>query len=123
LCARLLATTRFSRRWLWGLSQRYRATDRAFLNPIILVETAWTLRARYKYPKLEVLQHIKKLMGSEAYHVVDRDAVSEALQTSTKHSIDFADALIGEINRLAGCTATVTFDAAVLQVPGFAQLQ
>jgi predicted nucleic-acid-binding protein len=93
------------------------------LNPIVLVETAWTLRARYKYPKLHVLQHIEKLMGSKAYHVVDRDVVSNALESCRVHSIDFADALIGEINRLAGSTTTMTFDDGVLHVSGFTQLQ
>jgi predicted nucleic-acid-binding protein len=93
------------------------------LNPIVMVETAWTPRARYKYPKLKVLEHIKKIMGSEAYHVVDRDAVSEALQASKKHPVDFADALIGEINRRAGCTTTMTFDEGVVHAPGFTRLQ
>jgi predicted nucleic-acid-binding protein len=93
------------------------------LNPIVLVETAWTLRARYKYPMLEILDHIKNFMGSTAYHIIDRDAVSEALATSRKHSIDFADALIGEINRLAACTTTMTFDEGACQAPIFTQLQ
>jgi predicted nucleic-acid-binding protein len=93
------------------------------LNPVMLVETAWTLRARYKYPMLEILDHIKKFMGSTAYHIVDRDAVSEALATSRKHSIEFADALIGEINRLVGCATTMTFDEGACQASTFTKLQ
>ena len=93
------------------------------LNPVVLVETAWTLRARYKYPMLEILDHIRKFLGTTAYHIVDRDAVSEALATSRKQSIEFADALIGEINRLAGCTTTMTFDEGACQATTFTQLQ
>jgi predicted nucleic-acid-binding protein len=93
------------------------------LNPVVLVEAAWTLRAKYKYPKLEVLEHIEKLLGSAAYQIVDRTAVSEALVISRDHAIEFADALIGEINRLAGCATTMTFDEAASRTPGFTQLQ
>jgi predicted nucleic-acid-binding protein len=109
------------------LAQRLLATlssDRpGVLNPVVLVETAWTLRGRYKCPRLEILQHIEKFMGSCAYLIVERDAVSEALETSRKHSIEFADALIGEINRLAGCATTMTFDEGAHRVPTFTQLQ
>jgi predicted nucleic-acid-binding protein len=93
------------------------------INPVVLVETAWTLRGRYKYPRLEILGHIEKIMGSGAYRIVDRNAVSEALVISRQHSIEFADALIGEINRLVGCATTMTFDERASKAPGFTQLQ
>jgi predicted nucleic-acid-binding protein len=93
------------------------------INPVVLVETAWTLRARHKYPKREILKRFEEFMRSSAYYVVDRDAVSEALIISAQHPIEFADALIGEINRLVGCATTMTFDEGASQVPGFTQLQ
>jgi predicted nucleic-acid-binding protein len=93
------------------------------INPVVLVEIAWTLRARHKYPRREVLKRIEEFMRSRAYHIVDRDAVSEALVISTLHPIDFADALIGEINRLVGCSTTMTFDEGASQTPSFTQLQ
>ena len=93
------------------------------INPVVFVETAWTLRGRYKYRRLEILDHIEKFMDTSAYQIVDRDAVSEALEISRRHSIEFADALIAEINRLAGCTMTMTFDEGVIHVPGFTRLQ
>jgi len=92
------------------------------INAVALVETAWTLRGRYKYPRLLILDHIEKLMGSTAYHIVNRDAVSEALETSRKHSIEFADALLGEINRIAGCEMTMTFDERACRAPMFRHL-
>jgi predicted nucleic acid-binding protein len=49
--------------------------------------------------------------------------VSEALVISLRHPIEFADALIGEINRLVGCATTMTFDEGATEVPGFTQLQ
>jgi len=109
------------------LAQRFLAAlsnDRpGVINPVVLVEIAWTLRARHKYPKGEIAKHIEEFMRSSAYHIVDRDAVSEALLVSALHPIEFADALIGEINHLAGCATTMTFDEAASQVPGFTRLQ
>jgi predicted nucleic-acid-binding protein len=93
------------------------------LNPVVLVETAWTLRGRHKYPRPQIIECIEKLLRSSAYQIVDRDAVSEALQIGKRHPIEFADALIGEINRLAGCATTMTFDEGASQTPSFTQLQ
>ena len=93
------------------------------INSVVLVETARTLRARHKYPKREILKRIENFLRSSAYHIVDRDAVSEALQVSSQHSIEFADALIGEINRLVGCATTMTLNEGASRAPGFTQLQ
>lgn len=92
------------------------------LNAIVLVEIAWTLRTTYRYRRQEVLDCIESLMGSDAYHVIDRDAVVRALEISFEHAIEFADAFIGEINRAAGCVTTMTFDQGAVQVTGFTQL-
>ena len=93
------------------------------INPVVLAEIAWTLRARHKYPKHEIAKHIEGLMRSSSYYVIDRDAVSEALVVSALHPIGFADALIGELNYLVGCATTMTFDEAASEIPGFTQLQ
>jgi predicted nucleic-acid-binding protein len=93
------------------------------LNAVVLVEIAWTLRTTYKYRRHEVLDCIEKLMGSNAYHVADRDAVVRALEISFEYAIEFADALIGELNRAVGCATTMTFDGGASQTPGFTQLQ
>ena len=93
------------------------------LNAVVLVEIAWTLRAKHKYRKHEILDRIEDLMRSDAYHVVDRDAVIQAMEISAEHPIDFADALIGEMNRCVGCERTVTFDQRASLTPAFTQLQ
>ena len=106
-----------------GLLAQLSTARPGVLNAVVLAETAWTLRARYKYRRLEVVACIEKLLGSSAYAVLDRDAVSEALQVSKRDPIEFADALIGELNRLAGCTTTMTFDESASQTPSFTELQ
>ena len=93
------------------------------INSVVLVELAWTLRVRHKYPKREILEQIENLLRSSAFYLVDRDAVSGALVVSQQHAIDFADALIGEINRRVGCDTTMTFDQQAARVRSFSPLQ
>ena len=93
------------------------------LNPIVLVEIAWTLRTRHKYRNLDVLGRIEALMRSDAYIIVERSAVIQALEISLEHAIEFADALIGELNRGIGCSTTMTFDQGASRSPSFTRLQ
>ncbi|MDP3256314.1 MAG: PIN domain-containing protein [Bosea sp. (in: a-proteobacteria)] len=80
------------------------------LNVVTLVEFAWTLRSRYRYRRSEILEIIEQLLRSRAYLVVERSAISEALARSRDEGLDFADALLGELNLAAGCKTTMTFD-------------
>ena len=80
------------------------------LNVVTLVEFAWTLRSRYRYSRSEILEIIEQLLRSRAYLVVERSAISEALARSRDEGLDFADALLGELNLAAGCKTTMTFD-------------
>jgi len=108
-----------ARRFLSTLSDN----NPGVLNSVVLAEIAWTLRTRHKFAKREVLGRIEDLMRSNAYHIVDRDAVIQALEISLEHSVEFADALIGEINRVVGCPTTITFDQGASQTPSFTELQ
>jgi predicted nucleic-acid-binding protein len=82
----------------------------AVINVVTLVEFAWTLRARYRYRREEIGEIIEQLIRSKAYLVLERGAVIEALVRSKDDGLDFADALVGELNLAAGCKATWTFD-------------
>jgi predicted nucleic-acid-binding protein len=108
-----------ARRFLSGLSDE----KPGVLNAVVLAEIAWTLRTKHKYRKQEVLDRIEDLMRSNAYHVVDRNAVIQAMEICAEHAIDFADALIGEMNRSVGCETTMTFDQRASLTPAFTQLQ
>lgn len=108
-----------ARRYLSTLSR----DSPGVLNSVVLVEIAWTLRTTYKYRRHEVLDRIERLMSSDAYYVVDRDAVVRALDISFEHATEFADALISQINRTAGCETTMTFDQGAAQTPDFDLLQ
>ncbi len=100
------AATRRAREILGGLNES--ATGR--VNGVVLAELAWTLRTRYGYERSEIADIVEGLMSSPAIEVSDRDAVSAAITRSRDEALDFPDALIGELNRAAGCETTLTFD-------------
>jgi predicted nucleic-acid-binding protein len=82
----------------------------AVVNSVVLAEFAWTLRAGYGYKRLEIVDAIEKMMQSPCYVATDRGAINAALIRCQSEGLDFADALIAEINLEAGCTKTLTFD-------------
>jgi len=82
----------------------------AAVSVVTLVELAWTLRARYRYRGDEICEIVEQLLRSRTYHVSERDAVNAALVSCREEGLDFADALVGRLNRAAGCATTVTFD-------------
>jgi len=48
--------------------------------------------------------------------------VRTALVAFAASSADFADALIGEVNRAAGCSSTATFDRKAARLDGFSRV-
>jgi predicted nucleic-acid-binding protein len=80
------------------------------VNGVVLAELAWTMRTRYGYARTEIASIIEGLTGRPAIHVGDRDAVMAAITRSRDEGLDFADALIAELNRAYGCSTTLTFD-------------
>ena len=80
------------------------------INAVVLVEAAWMLRTRFGYTRTEIAGIIERLTARSAMHVSDRDAVMAAIARSRDEGLDFPDALIGELNRAAGCVTTLTFD-------------
>lgn len=96
--------------------------DPGYVNTVVLVELAWTLGTRFKYTRAEILAFIEAILESGAYTIADRDAVNAAVTRSRDDSMDFADALIGELNRLAGCRTTLTFDDGACRSSAFKKL-
>ena len=91
----------------------------AFVDRVALCEMVWVLSAGYGFGRAEIAGVIQKLLGSLDTVLEDGDAVHAALQAFQTRGVDFADALIGEVNRLRGCEATVTLDRKAAKLDGF----
>ena len=83
----------------------------ARVDAIVLCELAWVLRSSYEYGRDEVAEVVERILSTEQLEVDDPDATWQALEDFRSSKADFADCLIGQRARRAGCSSTVTFDA------------
>jgi predicted nucleic-acid-binding protein len=75
----------------------------------VMVEIFWVLRGAGGYRTDEVVPLMSSLLTAAEIRVERADLVTRALRACGRGA-DFADALIAEVGRAAGCGATVTFD-------------
>ena len=90
-----------------------------FVNSIVIAETIWILEQKLKLDRAEVGEVVDRLLYSINITVGEATAVTAARQSYTKSNIGFADCLIAQINRHAGCAYTLTFDKKAARQTGF----
>ena len=76
--------------------------DPVYISLLVLLESEWVLRSRYKLSKPEILGTFSELL------FVWKDSPAQ-----------FADCLIGARYRALGCDATATFDSDAVKLPGW----
>lgn len=84
-------------------------SDPGFLSLVTVVELHWVLRRAYKVSAERCANLIEGLLDARELRV-DRSTVVRAALTASRAGPDFADAVIAELGRVAGCDHTVTFD-------------
>jgi predicted nucleic-acid-binding protein len=93
--------------------------DVAHVNPVVLVECLWVLRARFGRSRTQIADLVQALLAAPQIDIARRGAVESALDSFRRGGPGFADHLIAALNREAGCTVTLTFDRAAAAAPGF----
>ena len=86
---------------------------------LVLLETEWVLRSRYKLSKAEILMTFSELLSAVDMSFEDEPSIEAALFVWKDSFAQFADCLIGARHRALGCTATATFDVDALKLPVF----
>jgi len=81
-----------------------------FINLVVLMEFAWTLRRTFKQSNESIAAAVERLLGVENIVVERSEIVAKALWLSLDKRIDLPDALISCLNEAEGCSKTVTFD-------------
>lgn len=84
-------------------------TDPGYLSLVTVVEIYWVLRRAYRVSAGRCAELLEGLLDVRELRV-DRDAIVRAALNSSRDGLDFADAVIAELGRAAGCDHTVTFD-------------
>lgn len=80
-----------------------------YLSVVTVIETYWALRRAYGIGTDQCAEVLEGLLDARELRIGHDDAVRVALNASLG-GLDFADALIAELGRAAGCARTVTFD-------------
>ena len=88
------------------------------LNNIVLVETLWTLRRLYGLERRELQSLLEQLLSASTFCFENRQVVAQASALFQSSVADFSDCLIAAQNAALGCEATVTFDKAMVGLPG-----
>jgi predicted nucleic-acid-binding protein len=93
-----------------------RATEReetVFVSDIVLCEFVWVLSVSYRVARAEIASTLGRLVQAKQLAFTDTERVRRATDAYAKGRGDFADYLIREHARDAGCTAVATFDRAL----------
>lgn len=77
---------------------------------IILCEVVWVLKRAYQYPKKDILTALGAILSTAEFVIESPPAAWDAYQLYKTGSADFADYLIGCINRSNRCATTATLD-------------
>lgn len=88
--------------------------DPGFLSLVTVVELYWVLRHAYKISTARCGELVEGLLDARELRV-DQDSILRAALTMSRDGLDFADAVIAELGRVAGCEHTVTFDRRAAQ--------
>lgn len=90
-----------------------------FVSQIVVCELVWVLTRAYGHDRSEIASVLEQLLRTGALEVEGRDEVVRSAGAFAAGKGDFADYLIRENARSAGCESVMTFDAALLREPGF----
>ena len=101
------------------LEARFAEADPVLVNVIVLCETVWVLRSSYGISRREIAAALDALLGASGLVVEDRDQVAAAVDAYRHGPGDFADYLLGERNRAAGCVSTATLDRRLKSASAF----
>jgi len=85
-----------------------------FVSAIVVCETVWVLTTAYRVKKPEVVAILRELFRAKQLVFDSPDNLSRALAAYGAGRGDFADYIIREEARAAGCDSVATFDRALL---------
>ena len=83
--------------------------DPGFLSLVTVMELYWVLRGAYKLSAERCTAVVGALLEARELRV-DQESVVRFALAATRGGLDFADALIADLGRAAGCAYSVTFD-------------
>jgi len=96
--------------------------ERLFVPQIVMCELVWVLSYAYGKSRAEITPGLESLMRARQLTFEQPDQIRTALERFAAGDGDFADWLIWERSRAAGCEHVVTFDSTLLRSSAFAEV-
>ncbi len=90
-----------------------------FVSDLVVCEAVWVLLSAYRVPRIEVADILAQIFKATHLSFRDPDGLMRALESFIAGKGDFADYVIQEHARSAGCASVATFDRALLKEAGF----
>ena len=104
------------------IETRCSAEEPGFVDRVALCELFWVLSSGHGYRRAQIARVVESLLASRDIVLEDHDCVRAALRAYENVRADFADALIGQVNRARGCEATATFDRDAAKLDEFIRI-
>jgi predicted nucleic-acid-binding protein len=92
------------------VEQAHEQGQRLFVPQVVLCELVWVLDSVYRYPLERITTVLRDLLRARQLVIEDLDSARKALDRYSAHGGDFADYLIVERCRVAGCERVASFD-------------
>ncbi len=105
------AQSRAATRLIEGLTQ----ASPGFVSTVALVETVWVLSRAYRMARGDIVPIIEGLLRSTELVIEQAEIHYAALDAYQSTGADYADIVIAQSGRRAGCTGTATFDRRAAQ--------
>ncbi len=100
------------------IETRLSTENQAHISLVTVAELIWVLISNYDIERLELTDAMAELLCDDRFVFQDKDAVWAALDRYRDGDVDFGDALIAALDRLHGCTKTLTFDKKATRLDG-----
>lgn len=80
------------------------------INHLVICELIWVMNKCYDSSKKNVINVISTILSTDVFKIPHSQIIRQALKDYQKGNADFADYLVGRINKSNECAYTITFD-------------
>lgn len=108
-----------SRKASYEIEKALSAGESFFIADIVLCELVWVLETAYGFDRREIIPVLENILRTKQFQFENKDLLWKSLADYRTKKGDFADHLIGQAGRKAGCSVTLTFDTGLKNNPVF----
>lgn len=100
-----------------------REEEPIFISILVLCELVWVLDRSYRCTKAAILAALDKILETDLFVIENDGIVRRSVEEYRAGKGNFADYVIGNVAKHAGCSGTVTFDRSLAGNEGFTLLR